>query len=62
MRCYVAGVQHESGSFSPIPTSFRSFVQVRWGVDGPQRSHVMGYGEACDLELWRLDSATGGPG
>lgn len=49
MRCYVAGVQHESGSFSPIPTSFRSFVQVRWGVDGPQRSHVMGYGEACDL-------------
>jgi len=49
MRCYVAGVQHESGSFSPIPTSLRSFVQVRWGVDSPQRSHVMGYGEACDI-------------
>ena len=28
MRIYVAGVQHESSSFSPIPTSFRSFERV----------------------------------
>lgn len=49
MRCYVAGVQHESGSFSPIPTSLRSFTTVRWGIDSFEESHVMGYGDACDL-------------
>lgn len=49
MRCYVAGVQHESGSFSPIPTSLRSFTTVRWGVDSFEESHVMGYGDACDI-------------
>ncbi len=49
MRCYVAGVQHESGSFSPIPTSLRSFTTVRWGGDPYEESHVMGYGDACDI-------------
>ena len=49
MRCYVAGVQHESGSFSPIPTSLRSFTTVRWGIDSFEESHVMGYGDACDI-------------
>ena len=48
MRCYVAGVQHESGSFSPIPTSMRSFTTVRWCVDSYEESHVMGYGDTCD--------------
>ena len=51
MRCFVAGVQHESGSFSPIPTALRSFTTVRWGVDSTEQSHVMGYGDACDIAL-----------
>ena len=46
MRRYVAGVQHASSSFSPIPTSLRSFTTVRWGVDSFEESHVMGYGDA----------------
>jgi len=35
MRIYVSGVQHESSSFSPIPTSFRSFEQWNWTADQP---------------------------
>ena len=33
LRCYIAGVQHECSSFSPILTSLRDFDTVRWGVE-----------------------------
>ncbi len=49
MRIYIAGVQHESSSFSPIPTAYRSFVRERWTPDDPAACHGFGYGEACAL-------------
>src|SRR4051794_25754220 len=49
MRIYIAGVQHESSSFSPIPTSFRSFQRWDWSADKPFHSDGFGYGEACRL-------------
>ena len=49
MRIYVSGVQHESSSFSPIPTSFRSFEQWNWSADKPHDADGFGYGEACRL-------------
>jgi microcystin degradation protein MlrC len=49
VRIYVAGVQHESSSFSPIPTSFRSFERWDWSADRPYEGHGFGYGEACRL-------------
>ena len=49
MRCYIAGVQHECSSFSPVPTSIESFTTVRWGVHRPSAVRGMGYGEACDI-------------
>jgi microcystin degradation protein MlrC len=49
MRIYVAGVQHESSSFSPIPTSFRSFERWDWSAAAPLDSDGFGYGEACRL-------------
>jgi microcystin degradation protein MlrC len=49
MRVYVAGVQHESSSFSPIPTSMRSFERWDWSGDQPHASDGFGYGEACRL-------------
>src|SRR6476619_3652884 len=49
MRIYIAGVQHESSSFSPIPTSFRSFERRDWTSDSPLGSDGFGYGEACRL-------------
>src|SRR4051812_2485486 len=49
MRIYIAGVQHESSSFSPIPTSFRSFERWDWSSDKPFDSDGFGYGEACRL-------------
>ena len=33
LRCFIGGVQHESCSFSPIPTELKSFEKCRWGVD-----------------------------
>jgi microcystin degradation protein MlrC len=49
MRIYIAGVQHESSSFSPIPTSFRSFEQWNWTSENPLDADGFGYGEACRL-------------
>ncbi|MEO7369581.1 MAG: M81 family metallopeptidase [Ilumatobacteraceae bacterium] len=49
MRIYVAGVQHESSSFSPIPTAFRSFDRWDWSTDKPNDADGFGYGEACRL-------------
>ena len=49
MRIYISGVQHESSSFSPIPTSFRSFEQWSWTPDKPHDADGFGYGEACRL-------------
>jgi microcystin degradation protein MlrC len=49
MRIYIAGVQHESSSFSPIPTSLRSFDRWDWSVDNPYDTDGFGYGEACRL-------------
>ncbi|MDP9464246.1 MAG: M81 family metallopeptidase [Actinomycetota bacterium] len=49
MRIYISGVQHESSSFSPIPTSFRSFEQWNWTADKPNGADGFGYGEACRL-------------
>ena len=49
MRIYVSGVQHESSSFSPIPTSFRSFEEWNWSADTPYQADGFGYGEACRL-------------
>jgi microcystin degradation protein MlrC len=48
MRCYVAGVQHECSSFSPIPTSLRSFTTVRWGSSPRGATMGLGYGESCE--------------
>src|SRR4029079_13717106 len=36
-----------SSSFSPIPTSFRSFERWDWLPDKPSDSDGLGYGEAC---------------
>ena len=49
MRIYIAGVQHESSSFSPIPTAFRSFERWDWSADSPFDADGFGYGEACRL-------------
>lgn len=49
MRIYIAGVQHESSSFSPIPTSLRSFEEWNWSTDASHGSEGFGYGEACRL-------------
>ncbi len=51
LRCYVAGVQHECSSFSPIPTSLRDFATVRWGVDPEPMTLGFGYGESCRVAL-----------
>jgi microcystin degradation protein MlrC len=60
MRIYIAGVQHESSSFSPIPTSFRSFEQWNWTPDNPLDVHGFGYGEACRLaEMSNMDVVPG---
>lgn len=60
MRIYVSGVQHESSSFSPIPTSFRSFDQWNWSADQPYDSDGFGYGEACRLaEAANIDVSAG---
>jgi microcystin degradation protein MlrC len=49
MRIYISGVQHESSSFSPIPTSLRSFERWDWQTDRPFDADGFGYGEACRL-------------
>jgi microcystin degradation protein MlrC len=49
MRVYIAGVQHECSSFSPIPTSLRSFHTVRWGVQSRAATLGFGYGESCEV-------------
>ncbi len=60
MRIYISGVQHESSSFSPIPTSYRSFEQWNWSADKPYDSDGFGYGEACRLsEAANLEVAPG---
>lgn len=51
LRCYVAGVQHECSSFSPIPTELRSFDTVRWGIDPEEATLGFGYGESCRVAL-----------
>ncbi|CAB4573706.1 MAG: M81 family metallopeptidase [Actinomycetes bacterium] len=47
LRCYIAGVQHECSSFSPIPTALRDFRVYRWGVDPEESTLGFGYGESC---------------
>ena len=60
MRIYISGVQHESSSFSPIPTSFRSFEQWNWSADNPYDADGFGYGEACRLaEAANMEVAAG---
>ena len=60
MRIYISGVQHESSSFSPIPTSFRSFEQWMWTRESPHDCDGFGYGEACRLaELAGMEVAAG---
>ena len=49
MKIYVAGVQHESSSFSPIPTAYRSFFREMWSPEDPEGCTGFGYGEACKL-------------
>ena len=49
MRVFVAGVQHECSSFSPIPTSVRSFHTVRWGTQPRAATLGFGYGESCEV-------------
>ena len=49
MRIYVAGVQHESSSFSPVPTSLRSFERWQWSPEAAHAADGFGYGEACRL-------------
>jgi microcystin degradation protein MlrC len=49
VRIYIAGVQHESSSFSPIPTSMRSFDEWNWDLARPFDADGFGYGEACRL-------------
>jgi microcystin degradation protein MlrC len=51
LRCYIAGVQHECSSFSPIPTSLESFTTVQWGVDPEPATLSFGYGESCRVAL-----------
>jgi microcystin degradation protein MlrC len=51
LRCFVGGVQHESSSFSPIPTELKSFETCRWGVDEGERTFGLGYGESCKIAL-----------
>jgi microcystin degradation protein MlrC len=51
LRCYVAGVQHECSSFSPIPTELRAFHVSRWGVDPEEATLGFGYGESCRVAL-----------
>jgi microcystin degradation protein MlrC len=46
---FVAGVQHESSSFSPIPTSLRSFERLQWSRSQPQVHDSFGYGDSCVL-------------
>ena len=60
LRCFIGGVQHESSSFSPIPTDLRSFETERWGVDPEERTLGFGYGESCKVALeLGFDLATG---
>lgn len=47
LRCYIAGVQHECSSFSPIPAGRHDFDTVRWGVDPEPATLGLGYGESC---------------
>lgn len=49
MRVFVAGVQHECSSFSPVPTSLRSFFKAQWGVSKRPATMGLGYGESCEL-------------
>lgn len=50
-RCFIAGVQHECSSFSPIPSALHSFTTVQWGVDAPSATGGLGYGESCRVAL-----------
>jgi microcystin degradation protein MlrC len=61
MRIHVGGVQHESSSFSPIPTSFRSFDRWDWSPDTPYDHDGFGYGEACRLAAAANMDVTAGP-
>src|SRR3954452_8021409 len=61
MRIYSAGVQHESSSFSPIPTSFRSFERWNWSSDKPFECDGFGYGEACRLAKAQGMEVVAGP-
>ena len=57
MRCYVAGVQHECSSFSPIPSGLDDLTTVRWGIDPEPTTMGLGYGESCRAVLnlgWEL--------
>ena len=61
MRIYVSGVQHESSSFSPIPTSFRSFEQSNWSAEESYDADGFGYGEACRLAVAANIEVAAGP-
>lgn len=51
LRCFVAGMQHESSSFSPIPTGDHRFTGCAGGsISGP-RPWDSGYGESCQVAI-----------
>lgn len=61
MRLFVAGVQHESSSFSPIPTSLRSFERLQWSPSDPTVHDSFGYGDSCVLADSLGWDVVGGP-
>jgi microcystin degradation protein MlrC len=61
MRVYIAGVQHECSSFSPIPTSLRSFTTVDWATSPRVKTLGLGYGESCGVALELGFDLTTGP-
>ena len=47
MRMYVAGSQHESSSFSPVPTGWSSFRVFQWTPERRDDEVGAGYEESC---------------
>ena len=65
LRLYVAGLAHETNSFSPLPTSLKHFeegVCYRPGVRGREAAlSFSGYGEAVAVARERGDTVVEGP-
>lgn len=67
LRVYVAGLAHETNSFSPLPTSlqhFESGVFYRPATDDGRRGEALsfpGYGDAVNVARERGDAVVEGP-